>query len=147
MTAEHSCCLSAPLRRLQLAELEAQLAARFPAWVGFCHNDLQYGNMLLFGAGESGAGSGASAASAPAADAPSAPAAPAAGEGTALEARAHCEEWAASIAEQPAAQAPCLKRRRAPGSRAACYRRVRKWRLLICTAERRRPCASAGQAD
>jgi thiamine kinase-like enzyme len=34
--------------------------ARFPPWIGFCHNDLQYGNLLLFG-GDSGsvaAGSG-----------------------------------------------------------------------------------------
>ncbi|KAL4459006.1 hypothetical protein ABPG75_013871 [Micractinium tetrahymenae] len=38
---------------VELAELEAQIAARFPSWVGFCHNDLQYGNMLLFGAGGS----------------------------------------------------------------------------------------------
>jgi thiamine kinase-like enzyme len=33
---------------LQLESLRSHLANRFPSWVGFCHNDLQYGNMLLF---------------------------------------------------------------------------------------------------
>ena len=42
---------------MQLAALQARLEASFPTWVGFCHNDLQYGNMLLLrGAGASSAG-------------------------------------------------------------------------------------------
>ena len=43
----------AELKQLGLGDLEAEVerleasyAQRFPAWVGFCHNDLQYGNML-----------------------------------------------------------------------------------------------------
>ncbi|GAB4823326.1 hypothetical protein N2152v2_010372 [Parachlorella kessleri] len=31
----------------ELAKLEACFSSRFPSWLGFCHNDLQYGNMLL----------------------------------------------------------------------------------------------------
>lgn len=29
------------LARLQLEALQARMEALFPAWVGFCHNDLQ----------------------------------------------------------------------------------------------------------
>ena len=32
---------------LQIARLEAALTARHTSLLGFCHNDLQYGNMLL----------------------------------------------------------------------------------------------------
>ena len=64
---------------LQLAALEAHLAARYPAWVGFCHNDLQYGNMLLFGSSTGGTASSA-------ADAATAAAAAAAAAGTAAAA-------------------------------------------------------------
>ncbi|PSC76159.1 putative choline kinase 2 [Micractinium conductrix] len=57
----------------QVEELEALLAAGSPPWVGFCHNDLQYGNMLLFRGGSSsspggGGGAAAAAAAQPAAD-------------------------------------------------------------------------------
>ena len=49
--------------------MEAAFAERFPLWLAFCHNDLQYGNMLLF-PGSSGGGSsdggGAGSAAAPA---------------------------------------------------------------------------------
>ncbi|KAL4431584.1 hypothetical protein ABPG77_001426 [Micractinium sp. CCAP 211/92] len=43
---------------VELAQLEAHLAARFPLWVGFCHNDTQYGNMLLFGSSSSSSSNG-----------------------------------------------------------------------------------------
>jgi thiamine kinase-like enzyme len=32
----------------QLNHLHAHMRQRFPAWIGFCHNDLQYGNALRF---------------------------------------------------------------------------------------------------
>jgi hypothetical protein len=32
---------------VQIATLEAMLTASHPSPLGFCHNDLQYGNMLL----------------------------------------------------------------------------------------------------
>ena len=32
---------------LQIDELEGLLKERYASWLGFCHNDLQYGNMLL----------------------------------------------------------------------------------------------------
>lgn len=41
------------LRRLgifswvQIQELQHALTAKHPGWLGFCHNDLQYGNMLM----------------------------------------------------------------------------------------------------
>lgn len=50
---------------LQLDQLRARLAEAFPAWVAFCHNDLQYGNMLLFGGGASSAPSSPRGASLP----------------------------------------------------------------------------------
>lgn len=31
----------------QIKKLEARLTSRGPTWIGFCHNDTQYGNMLL----------------------------------------------------------------------------------------------------
>ena len=36
-------------RRLltQIEELEGLMRDHVPSWLGFCHNDLQYGNMLL----------------------------------------------------------------------------------------------------
>ena len=44
----------------QLDALQARLAALHPAWVAFCHNDLQYGNMLLMGAAAGSRPGGAS---------------------------------------------------------------------------------------
>lgn len=32
---------------LQIDALQHLLTAEQPGWLGFCHNDLQYGNMLL----------------------------------------------------------------------------------------------------
>ena len=31
----------------QIDELQELMQRRVPSWLGFCHNDLQYGNMLL----------------------------------------------------------------------------------------------------
>eukprot|EP00891_Asterochloris_glomerata_P008041 jgi/Astpho2/8041/e_gw1.00120.154.1_t len=31
----------------QIQELQHALTAKHPGWLGFCHNDLQYGNMLM----------------------------------------------------------------------------------------------------
>ena len=32
---------------IQIGELEGLMRDHVPSWLGFCHNDLQYGNMLL----------------------------------------------------------------------------------------------------
>ena len=32
---------------MQIQELQHTLTAKHPGWLGFCHNDLQYGNMLM----------------------------------------------------------------------------------------------------
>ena len=32
---------------MQIKELQHTLTAKHPGWLGFCHNDLQYGNMLM----------------------------------------------------------------------------------------------------
>ena len=32
---------------IQIEELEGLMRDHVPSWLGFCHNDLQYGNMLL----------------------------------------------------------------------------------------------------
>lgn len=45
---------------MQLDAIQARLAALHPPWVAFCHNDLQYGNMLLMGAAPSSRPGGAS---------------------------------------------------------------------------------------
>ena len=61
---------------LQLEVLEARMSQLFPPWVAFCHNDVQYGNMLLFrdGNGSSNRSDGAGE-TAPAAAGGTAPAA------------------------------------------------------------------------
>lgn len=50
--------MSAKLHAPQLSTFRQRMDARFPPWIGFCHNDLQYGNLLLFGCGAGGAPAG-----------------------------------------------------------------------------------------
>lgn len=81
-TRPSSRSLPASPTHTQLGALQARLEAAHPAWVAFCHNDLQYGNMLLLrGAPTASSGCGcASAAAAAGADGQQ-PAAAAAGGG------------------------------------------------------------------
>ena len=42
-----SSCRKPPAVAAQIDALERGLTAQGPTWLGFCHNDTQYGNMLL----------------------------------------------------------------------------------------------------